>query len=144
MVARSGAVTILCTDLVNSTELLERAGDEDARRVWQAHQKLRLVLAPHPREDHRAESSPVYQAFDIPYLSPGCAVAADAGYSEAKLEKYAARISERFGTLQSYRTVAARFEKSTRVENLTWSHHREVASLDDAERWLKRAAREKR
>jgi class 3 adenylate cyclase/DNA-binding CsgD family transcriptional regulator/tetratricopeptide (TPR) repeat protein len=40
MVTQSGTVTILFTDLVRSTELLQRAGDEDAQRIFQAHQKL--------------------------------------------------------------------------------------------------------
>ena len=36
----SAPVTFLYTDLVNSTELLSRLGDERARRVFQAHHKL--------------------------------------------------------------------------------------------------------
>jgi class 3 adenylate cyclase/tetratricopeptide (TPR) repeat protein len=38
--ARGATVTILFTDLVNSTELLQRAGDEQAQRVFQAHHRL--------------------------------------------------------------------------------------------------------
>lgn len=37
---RTGTTTILFTDLVGSTELLERAGDESAQRIFQAHHKL--------------------------------------------------------------------------------------------------------
>ncbi len=37
---RSVPVTILFTDLVSSTELLQRAGDESAQRIFQAHHKL--------------------------------------------------------------------------------------------------------
>ena len=37
---QSAPVTILFTDLVSSTELLQRAGDEDAQRIFQAHHKL--------------------------------------------------------------------------------------------------------
>jgi class 3 adenylate cyclase len=33
-------VTLLFTDLVNSTELLQRAGDEQAQRIFQAHHRL--------------------------------------------------------------------------------------------------------
>ncbi len=40
----AGPVTLLFTDLVNSTELLQRAGDEQAQRIFQAHHKL-LVAA---------------------------------------------------------------------------------------------------
>jgi class 3 adenylate cyclase len=36
----SGLVTILFTDLVGSTELLSRAGDEEAQRVFRAHHDL--------------------------------------------------------------------------------------------------------
>jgi predicted ATPase/class 3 adenylate cyclase len=36
----SGLVTILFTDLVGSTELLARAGDEEAQRIFQAHHEL--------------------------------------------------------------------------------------------------------
>jgi class 3 adenylate cyclase/tetratricopeptide (TPR) repeat protein len=35
-----GLVTILFTDLVASTELLARAGDEDAQRIFRAHRRL--------------------------------------------------------------------------------------------------------
>ena len=36
----AGTVTLLFTDIVNSTELLHRAGDESAQRVFEAHHKL--------------------------------------------------------------------------------------------------------
>ena len=36
----AGPVTLLFTDLVNSTELLARAGDEQAQRIFRAHQRL--------------------------------------------------------------------------------------------------------
>src|ERR1044072_8360124 len=36
----SALVTILFTDLAGSTELLARAGDEDAQRIFRAHHKL--------------------------------------------------------------------------------------------------------
>ena len=32
--------TILFTDLVNSTELMQRAGDEDAQRIFRSHYQL--------------------------------------------------------------------------------------------------------
>ena len=40
MTARAETVTILFTDLVNSTELLQRAGDEQAQRIFKAHHRL--------------------------------------------------------------------------------------------------------
>ena len=36
----SAVVTILFTDLVSSTELLARAGDEEAQRIFRAHHNL--------------------------------------------------------------------------------------------------------
>src|SRR5271167_3555771 len=40
MVGQSGTVTLLFSDLVNSTELLQQAGDEAGQRLFQAHHKL--------------------------------------------------------------------------------------------------------
>src|SRR5580658_3023816 len=37
---QSGTVTLLFSDLVNSTEHLQRAGDETGQRLFQAHHKL--------------------------------------------------------------------------------------------------------
>ncbi|MDQ1565927.1 MAG: Adenylate and Guanylate cyclase catalytic domain, partial [Actinomycetota bacterium] len=36
----SALVTMLFTDLVGSTELLSRAGDDDAQRIFRAHHDL--------------------------------------------------------------------------------------------------------
>jgi class 3 adenylate cyclase len=36
----SGTVTLLFTDLVNSTELVSRTGGESAQRIFDAHHKL--------------------------------------------------------------------------------------------------------
>jgi class 3 adenylate cyclase/tetratricopeptide (TPR) repeat protein len=41
----SAVVTILFTDLVGSTELLSRAGDEDAQRIFRAHHNLLAEVA---------------------------------------------------------------------------------------------------
>ena len=40
MATRAETVTILFTDLVGSTELLQRAGDEQAQRIFKAHHRL--------------------------------------------------------------------------------------------------------
>ncbi len=40
MTARTETVTILFTDLVGSTELLQRAGDEQAQRIFKTHHRL--------------------------------------------------------------------------------------------------------
>ena len=37
---QSGTVTLLFSDLVNSTEILQRAGDEAGQRLFQVHHKL--------------------------------------------------------------------------------------------------------
>ncbi len=37
---RTATTTILFTDLVSSTELLQRVGDESAQRIFQAHHRL--------------------------------------------------------------------------------------------------------
>jgi hypothetical protein len=48
-------------------------------------------------------------------------------------------------TLMNMVYVATRFDVSRRRENLSWSHHAELAALDDAEqeRWLNRATVER-
>lgn len=48
-------------------------------------------------------------------------------------------------TLMNMVWVSSRFEVSRRRENLTWSHHESVASLDDddQERWLDHAIEER-
>ena len=44
----SAPVTLLFTDLVNSTELLQRVGDERAQRIFQAHHRLlKDIVAAH-------------------------------------------------------------------------------------------------
>jgi hypothetical protein len=40
MVAPATTTTILFTDLVGSTELMQQAGDERAQRIFQAHYRL--------------------------------------------------------------------------------------------------------
>ena len=48
-------------------------------------------------------------------------------------------------TLKNMVYVAARFDPSRRRDDLTWSHHAEVAALEptDRDRWLARAVRER-
>lgn len=41
----SALLTFLFTDLVNSTELLSRAGDESAQRIFRAHHTLLAATA---------------------------------------------------------------------------------------------------
>jgi class 3 adenylate cyclase/tetratricopeptide (TPR) repeat protein len=59
----SALVTILFTDLVGSTELLSRAGDESAQRIFRAHHSLLASTA----ADHRGE--------EVKWLGDGLMVA---------------------------------------------------------------------
>jgi class 3 adenylate cyclase len=67
----SGLVTILFTDLVASTELLARAGDEEAQRIFKAHHDL------------LAEAAAAHSGEEVKWLGDGLMVAfasaADAG-----------------------------------------------------------------
>lgn len=59
----SGLVTILFTDLVGSTELLSRAGDEEAQRVFRAHHDL------------LAETATAHGGEEVKWLGDGLMVA---------------------------------------------------------------------
>lgn len=53
-------------------------------------------------------------------------------YGQGDLQRYATAVGVEYETLKQYRTVANAFsEIGTRVPNLTWTHHREAAALDD-------------
>jgi class 3 adenylate cyclase len=59
----SGLVTILFTDLVGSTELLSRAGDEEAQRIFRAHHDL------------LAETATAHGGEEVKWLGDGLMVA---------------------------------------------------------------------
>src|SRR5437879_12614088 len=59
----SGLVTILFTDLVGSTELLSRAGDEEAQRIFRAHHDL------------LAEAAAAHGGQEVKWLGDGLMVA---------------------------------------------------------------------
>jgi class 3 adenylate cyclase/tetratricopeptide (TPR) repeat protein len=59
----SGVVTILFTDLVGSTELLARAGDEEAQRIFRAHHDL------------LAEAATAHGGEEVKWLGDGLMVA---------------------------------------------------------------------
>src|SRR5713226_2847046 len=59
----SALVTILFTDLVNSTELLSRAGDEEAQRIFRAHHDL------------LAEAAAAHGGHEVKWLGDGLMVA---------------------------------------------------------------------
>jgi class 3 adenylate cyclase len=48
-------VTLLFTDLVNSTELVARVGDEQAQRIFQAHHRLLEPRRATGDQPHRAD-----------------------------------------------------------------------------------------
>jgi len=69
-------------------------------------------------------------------------------YGEAKYgEKYTQALEQtdyQYSSLAQYKWVSGVFEFSSRLENLSWSHHQEVASLNKPLRdyWLDRAERD--
>jgi class 3 adenylate cyclase len=69
-------VTLLFTDLVNSTLLLARAGDEQAQRIFQAHHRLlkRRVAANDGQEVKWLGDGPM-SVFAAPADAVRCAVA---------------------------------------------------------------------
>jgi len=76
MVAQPGIVTILFTDLVSSTELLQRAGDEDAQRIFAAHHKLlRDAVAVHGGREVQWLGDGLMAAFPSAAEAVRCAIA---------------------------------------------------------------------
>lgn len=69
-------VSILFTDLVGSTELLQRAGDEAAQRIFQAHHKLLSdAVAGHGGREVKWEGDSLMVAFSSAADAVRCAVA---------------------------------------------------------------------
>jgi len=69
-------VTILFTDLVGSTELLQRAGDEQARRIFKAHHRLlREAVEAHGGNEVKWLGDGLMVAFDSAQEAVKCAVA---------------------------------------------------------------------
>src|SRR5438270_9280863 len=76
MTPGSGLVTILFTDLVGSTELLARAGDEDAQRIFRAHHELLTAAAKaHNGEEVKWLGDGLMVAFASALDAVRCAVA---------------------------------------------------------------------
>src|SRR6266571_30175 len=72
---RAETVTILFTDLVSSTELLQRAGDEDAQRIFQAHHRLlRDVVGRHRGQEVKWLGDGLMVAFTSATEAMRCAV----------------------------------------------------------------------
>ncbi len=80
MTVKAGTVTILFTDLVNSTTLLERAGDESAQRVFAAHHKLlRDAVAANAGQEVKWLGDGLMVAFPSAADAVRCAIAMQQG-----------------------------------------------------------------
>src|SRR6478736_3849114 len=76
MTARAQTVTILFTDLVGSTELLQRAGDEQAQRIFKAHHRLlREAVEAHGGHEVKWLGDGLMVAFDSATDAVKCAIA---------------------------------------------------------------------
>src|ERR1700740_465609 len=72
----AGTVTLMFTDLVNSTELLQRAGDESAQRIFAAHHKLLSdAVAAHGGHEVKWLGDGVVGAFPSAADAVRCAIA---------------------------------------------------------------------
>ena len=72
---RSGTVTILFTDLVGSTELMQRLGDDQAEELRRVHfQLLREAMAAHGGREVKTIGDSFMVAFDSAVDAVGCAV----------------------------------------------------------------------
>jgi class 3 adenylate cyclase len=70
-----GLVTILFTDLVGSTELLARAGDEDAQQIFRAHRRLLTdAVAVHGGHEVKWLGDGLMVAFSSAADAVGCAI----------------------------------------------------------------------
>lgn len=74
--AADGTVAIMFTDLVSSTELLERVGDDRAHDVLREHHRLvRAQIAEHGGEETRFQGDGFMVVFPDARAAVGCAVA---------------------------------------------------------------------
>jgi hypothetical protein len=75
-VTEARTVTILFTDLVGSTELLQRAGDEQAQRIFKAHHRLlREAVESHGGHEVKWLGDGLMVAFDSAQEAVKCAIA---------------------------------------------------------------------
>ena len=76
MTARSQTVTILFTDLVSSTALIQRVGDKQAHPIFQAHHRLlREAVAAHGGHEVSWLGDGLMVAFDSAFDAVSCAIA---------------------------------------------------------------------
>ena len=90
----SGLVTLLFTDLVGSTELLARAGDEEAQRIFSAHhQLLAEAVAGHGGQEVKWLGDGLMVAFPSAADAVSCAIAMQqAGRRPVAGERLAIRV----------------------------------------------------
>jgi hypothetical protein len=67
------------------------------------------------------------------------ALEVETSYGGGELERYAEEIGLEYDTLRRYRDVSRAYVFATRVANLSFSHHRQVAARPDRLEWLQRA-----
>ncbi|MGB2694066.1 MAG: AAA family ATPase [Dehalococcoidia bacterium] len=76
MTTGAKTITILFTDLVGSTELLQRAGDEQAQRIFKAHHRLlREAVQAHGGHEVKWLGDGLMVAFDSAQEAVRCAIA---------------------------------------------------------------------
>ena len=76
MTPRAETVTILFTDLVGSTELLQRAGDEKAQHIFKAHRRLlHEAVEAHGGNEVKWLGDGLMVAFDSTRDAVNCAIA---------------------------------------------------------------------
>jgi hypothetical protein len=70
--------------------------------------------------------------------------AVETHYGDHDLQRYAIEIGVGYRSLLRYRDVHRAYAEgsATRVADLSWSHHRAVAKLEDREEWLRKAKAE--
>lgn len=59
------------------------------------------------------------------------ALQVEVSYGDKSLQEYANKVGVSYASLKVYRWVASQYQKVTRVTNLSWAHHRAVASRPD-------------
>src|SRR3990172_296673 len=81
-----GTITLLFTDLVRSTELLEKLGDDEAETLWRAHfDLLRKAVAARGGQEVKTIGDAIMAAFPSALNAVACAIAmqqAKHGYSQ--------------------------------------------------------------
>ncbi|MEX2245332.1 MAG: AAA family ATPase [Dehalococcoidia bacterium] len=95
---RAATTTILFTDLVNSTELLQRAGDEQAQRIFGAHHRLlRDAVAANGGQEVKWLGDGLMVAFGSAADAVRCAIAVQQASQRASAERLDVRVGLNVG-----------------------------------------------